>query len=111
MAGTELGQAYVQIMPSARGISGSISNVLGGEADSAGEKAGTTIGSKIKGALIAAGIGTALKNTIMEGAALEQSIGGIETLFKNSAGTIKQYAVDAWQSAGVSANTVAVSFR
>ena len=105
MAGTELGQAYVQIMPSARGISGSISNVLGGEADSAGEKAGTTIGSKIKGALIAAGIGTALKNTIMEGAALEQSIGGIETLFKNSAGTIKQYAVDAWQSAGVSANT------
>ena len=59
-------------MPSARGISGSISNVLGGEADSAGEKAGTTIEVKIMGAL-AWWIGTALKMLIMEGAALEQS--------------------------------------
>ena len=78
MAGTELGKAYVQIVPSAQGISGSISNAIGGEADSAGQKAGSAIGSKIKGAIVAAGIGTALKNTILEGAALEQSIGGIE---------------------------------
>lgn len=104
MAGTELGKAYVQIVPSAQGISGSISNAIGGEADSAGQKAGSTIGSKIKGAIVAAGIGTALKNTILEGAALEQSIGGIETLFKDSADTIKGYAVDAWKTAGVSAN-------
>lgn len=104
MAGTELGKAYVQIVPSAQGISGSISNAIGGEADSAGQKAGSAIGSKIKGAIVAAGIGTALKNTILEGAALEQSIGGIETLFKDSANTIKGYAVDAWKTAGVSAN-------
>ena len=32
----ELAKAYVQIMPSAEGISGSISNLLGGEAESAG---------------------------------------------------------------------------
>lgn len=104
MAGTELGKAYVQIVPSAQGISGSISNAIGGEADSAGQKAGSAIGSKIKGAIVAAGIGTALKNTILEGAALEQSIGGIETLFKDSANTIKGYAVDAWKTAGISAN-------
>lgn len=104
MAGTELGKAYVQIVPSAQGISGSISNAIGGEADNAGQKAGSAIGSKIKGAIVAAGIGTALKNTILEGAALEQSIGGIETLFKGSADTIKGYAVDAWKTAGVSAN-------
>lgn len=59
MAGTELGKAYVQIMPSAQGISGSISNVLNGESASAGQKAGSTIGSKIKGAIAAAGIGIA----------------------------------------------------
>lgn len=104
MAGTELGKAYVQIMPSAQGISGSISNVLNGESASAGQKAGSTIGSKIKGALAAAGIGVALKNTILEGANLEQSIGGIETLFKESAGTIEKYAVNAWKTAGISAN-------
>lgn len=40
----------------------------------------------------------------MEGAALEQSIGGIETLFKESAGTIEKYAVNAWKTAGISAN-------
>lgn len=104
MAGTELGKAYVQIMPSAQGISGSISNVLNGESASAGQKAGSTIGSKIKGAIAAAGIGVALKNTILEGANLEQSIGGIETLFKESAGTIEKYAVNAWKTAGISAN-------
>lgn len=104
MAGTELGKAYVQIMPSAQGISGSISNVLNGESASAGEKAGSTIGSKIKGAIAAAGIGIALKNAVVEGAALEQSIGGIETLFKESAGTIEKYAVNAWKTAGISAN-------
>lgn len=102
---TELGQAYVQIMPSAKGIRGSIQQAIGGEAASAGESAGSTIGSKIKGALIAAGIGVALKNTIMEGANLEQSIGGIETLFKNSASTIEKYAVNAWKTAGISANS------
>ena len=104
MAGTELGKAYVQIMPSAQGISGSISNVLNGESASAGEKAGSTIGSKIKGAIAAAGIGIALKNAVVEGADLEQSIGGIETLFKESAGTIEKYAVNAWKTAGISAN-------
>ena len=49
---TELGKAYVQIVPSAQGISGSISGVLGDEAIGAGKKAGLNI---------AGGIGTALK--------------------------------------------------
>ena len=101
---TELGQAYVQIMPSAKGIKGSIQSAIGGEASVAGQQAGSTIGTKIKGALMAAGIGTALKSAVLEGAALEQSIGGIETLFKNSASTIEQYAVNAWRTAGISAN-------
>ena len=42
---TELAKAYVQIVPSAKGIKGSISEALGGEADSAGKSAGNTLGS------------------------------------------------------------------
>ena len=45
---TELGQAYVQIMPSAKGIKGSIEKTLGGEAASAGKSAGSSIVSGIK---------------------------------------------------------------
>lgn len=104
-SGTELAKAYVQIIPSAQGIRGSIENVLGGEADSAGTKAGNSIVSKIKAAIAAAGIGKALSMAINEGAALEQSIGGIETLFKESADTMKEYAKEAYRTAGISANS------
>ena len=48
---TELGQAYVQIMPSAKGIKGSIEKELGGEATSAGKSAGSKIATAIKGAI------------------------------------------------------------
>ena len=34
----------------------------------------------------------------------EQLVGGIDTLFKNSSGKMQQYAADAYQTAGVSAN-------
>ncbi len=85
MAGTELGKAYVQIVPSAKGIKGGIKNALDPEAQEAGSSAGNTIVGTIKNMLIAAGIGKALKDSISaalsEGAALQQSLGGIETLF------------------------------
>ena len=70
---TELGKAFVQIVPSAKGISGSISNVLGDEADNAGKKAGLSfagkMGSAIAGAtkLVAAGV-TAITGTLTAGA-------------------------------------------
>ena len=101
---TDIGKAYVQIVPSAKGISGSISNVLGGEADSAGASAGSTIASKIKGAIGAAAIGMALKESILQGAALEQSIGGIQTLFKDHADAVIKNASQAYRTAGISAN-------
>lgn len=105
---TELAKAYVQIVPSARGIKGSITNALSGEADAAGSSAGQSFGSKmmgtIKNVIVAAGIGKALSATIAEGAALEQSIGGIETLFKESADKVKQNAAEAYRTAGMSAN-------
>lgn len=54
--------------------------------------------------MVVAGIGTAIKESIEAGAELQQSIGGIETLFKENADTVKQYAADAYKTAGLSAN-------
>lgn len=105
---TELAKAYVQIVPSAQGIKGSITQALGGEADSAGTAAGKGFGGKLigalKGIIAKAAIGKALSATITEGAALQQSIGGIETLFKESADKVKQNAAEAYRTAGMSAN-------
>lgn len=106
--GTELAKAYVQIIPSADGVKGKIQEALGGEAESAGKSAGASVGSNLIGtlkkALVVAGIGAAIKESIEAGAELQQSIGGIETLFKDNADTVKQYAADAYKTAGLSAN-------
>lgn len=108
MAGTELAKAYVQIIPSANGIKGNLTKVMGGEASSAGDAAGKTaglsFGASIKKVIAAAGIGAALKSTIMEGANLQQSLGGIETLFKGSADKAIKNAQNAFMTAGLSAN-------
>lgn len=104
----DLGKAYVQIVPSAKGISGSISKALGPESKVAGESSGKSIGgsiiSTLKKVVIAAGIGKIISSSITEGANLEQSLGGVETLFKESADTVIKYANGAYKTAGVSAN-------
>lgn len=103
-----LGSAYVQIVPSAQGISGSIQKVINPEATKAGQTGGTALVSKMKGLIAGAAIGTTIvagiKKSIGEGAALEQSLGGIETLFKGSANTVIKNASKAFKTAGVSAN-------
>ncbi|EKF50904.1 phage tail protein [Lactococcus garvieae] len=107
---TELGQAYVQIMPSARGISGSMSRELDPEADSAGKSAGSKIGTALKVAAIAgvvatgAALGKLISSSLSEGAALQQSLGGVETLFKDNADKVKKYATEGYKTAGMSAN-------
>ena len=105
---TELGKAYVQIIPSAKGISGMIQKEMGGEVASAGVSAGESLGSKMMGAvsgvIAAAGIGQAIGASINEGAALQQSLGGIETLFKGSADKVKGFANEAYKTTGLSAN-------
>ena len=94
--GIELAKAYVQIVPSADGIQGSISHIMGGEASSAGESAGTLLGTKLVGTLkkviAAAGIGKMISDSLNLGGALQQSIGGIETLFGAGGRSIEEYA-------------------
>ena len=105
---TELAKAYVQIVPSARGIQGSITKALSGEASAAGISAGQDFGSRMMGTLrnviVTAGIGKALAATISEGAALQQSLGGVETLFKENAAQVAASAQEAYRTAGLSAN-------
>ena len=101
---TELAKAYVQIIPSARGISGEIQKTLDPEATSAGTSFGSKLVGTMKKVLAVAAIGKALKASIMEGADLEQSLGGIETLFKDSADKVKANAAKAYKTAGMSAN-------
>lgn len=103
---TELGKAFVQIVPSAKGISGAISKELGGEASSAGKSAGLNIVGALKGAIAAAGIGTAIKAALEAGGNLQQSFGGLDTLYEDAAGAAKKYAVEA-AAAGISANSYA----
>ena len=98
--------AYVQIIPSAQGIGGGIAQALGGDAaaTSAGQSIGGKLVSTIKGVIAAAGLVAALGKALTEGAALEQSIGGVETLFKDSADQVIAAADQAYRTAGVSAN-------
>lgn len=103
---TELGKAYVQIIPSAKGIGNAISSELGGEATSAGKAAGLNIAGAIKGAIAAAGIAEALKATLEAGGNLQQSFGGLDTLYGDAADAAKKYAVEA-AAAGISANSFA----
>ena len=107
MAGS-IAKAYVQVIPSAEGIKGKLSGMLGGEAGSAGSSAGALFGSsmikKVGGILATAGIGKMLTDSLMGGGAMQQSLGGIETLFKDSANTVIKHADQAYRTAGMSAN-------
>ena len=79
--GIELGKAYVQIVPSAKGIKDSIAEELGGESARAGESAGQLFTGKlvgtIKTVLGTAAIGKMIADSVNAGGALQQSLGGI----------------------------------
>lgn len=104
--GIELAKAYVQIVPSAEGIQGKITEALGGEPAAAGDAAGQSLGAQLVGTLknviVAAGIGKIISESINLGGALQQSLGGVETLFGAGGRTIEEYA----QSVGKSVEDV-----
>lgn len=106
--GIELGKAYVQIVPSAQGIKSALTEMFDEETDGLGEQTGQSIGRELVGTLknviAAAGIGKIISDSINMGGALQQSLGGVETLFKDSADTVKEYAAQAYRTVGLSAN-------
>lgn len=108
MSAGSIATAYVEIAPTTKGIAGKLGKALGGEADSAGKSSGESLASSListlKTAVVAAGVGKMIGEAFTQGAALQQSLGGVETLFKDSAETIKFYASEAYKTTGLSAN-------
>jgi len=118
-------KAIVTIIPSMEGSRGKISDMILPESDKAGKQAGSNIGGKISEGLSTAklAIGNALGNIISSAvssaaglvkdaladsfngfADYQQLVGGVDTLFKDSSSKVKDYAKDAFKTAGVSAN-------
>lgn len=106
--GTELATAYVHIIPSTKGFGAALSEQVSNESGSAGNTAGGLFGSgfasTVTKIIAAAGIGETIKKSLEAGGALQQSVGGVETLFGDMADQVKNYANEAFNSAGLSAN-------
>ena len=70
-------------------------------------KGGLATAAKVGGAAVMAASGAVLaltKQAVDNYGEYEQLVGGVETLFKSSADTVMQYAQNAYQTAGMSAN-------
>lgn len=112
--GTELGKAYVQIIPSAQGISGQISGLLGGEVSSAGQSAGTSLGGALVGALsgviAAAGIGKLVTDSIMTGMDFDKSMSQVAATMGTTVdqiGELRDFAKEMGASTAFSATEAA----
>lgn len=101
-----IAKAYVQIVPTTNGVQSNITKLLGGE----GESAGKAFMSKMSGFVTQAvekvgqAISSVVKQSISAGGALEQSIGGVQTLYKESAQTMIENANSAFSRMQISAN-------
>ena len=106
----DLGKAYVQIIPKAEGISEKIKESVSPGAGKAGTSAGNSfVGTFAKiagGAAVGAAVFNGMKAAIDEGAKLQQSYGGLDTLYGEASAAAKDYAMEA-AKAGISANDYA----
>ena len=109
----DIGTAYVKIEPSAKGISGKISGMMEAEGKSSGSSFSSGFGSVIGGvgkvALGAVAAGATAMGGLVSAAVssfgnYEQLVGGVETLFGDSADTVIKNADAAFKTAGMSAN-------
>lgn len=102
----EVAQATISVIPNMKGAQEEIAKGL--ESGNSMKKVGDGLGTKIVGALkeafAAAAIGKFLGDSMKAGADLQQSLGGIDTLFKENADTVKNYASQAYKTAGISMN-------
>lgn len=105
-----LGKAYVQIIPKAEGITGKLKTIVAPGSKQAGKEAGENILGGLKKALKAAAVGApiiaGMKSALEAGGKLQQSFGGLDTLYGDAADAAKKYAAEA-AKAGISANDYA----
>ena len=97
---SDLGKAYVQIVPSAKGIGGEISKSLGGEMESAGKSAGSSLASGIGAGLKLAGaaaIGATsamtafAKSSVEAGAGFDKSMSQVYATMGDKASAMVEY--------------------
>ena len=90
---TELAKAYVQIVPSAQGLTGSLTSLMSGEGTAAGEeagrRAGSSFGSVLKKTIVGLGIGKLLMESIGNTSEFETGMAKVNTLFS---GTKEEFA-------------------
>lgn len=91
---TAFQKAAGEIEGLANNLAGGIGKTLGGVA--------TAVGATTAAA--AAGVASLVKESVQSFAEYEQLVGGVETLFKDSAGIVQEYANAAYKTAGLSAN-------
>lgn len=114
---TEIAKAYVQIVPTTQGIADNISSALSGDLGQAGKSGGKSWSAGFAGAAktamkgVAVGVTAATtaaaaltKSAVSSYADYEQFVGGVETLFGDSAGKVISDASNAFKTAGMSAN-------
>ncbi len=105
---TQLGQAYIQIMPSAKGIKSNIEKEMGGQVTEAGNTAGKKMGgglvSTLGKVIVAAGIGKMISSALNAGGELQQNLGGTEAVFGTFANSVQTTAKDAYKNMGLSAS-------
>lgn len=108
--GTKIAQAYVQIVPTTKGISNQLSSALGGEGDKTGKSFGSTFAASagkalaVGGAAVVAAAGALVKNAVSAFADYEQLSGGVEKIFGDMAYIVEYHAKEAYKTAGMSAN-------
>ena len=114
--GIELGKAYVQIVPSAQGITGSISSVLNGEAANAGDSAGQTVGENLAGsmkkALAASGVDKTVSGALDASGVLKKNASGVQQVQESLSGAIAKATMltSAIQTAAAKVKDLASSF-
>lgn len=105
---TDIGKAYVQIIPKAEGISDEISKVLDPATESEGKKGGLKLGRSLVNALsspeFVSGVKSFFSTALDLGGELQQNLGGTEAVFGNYANVIQSKATDAYKNMGMSAS-------
>lgn len=101
-----LGTAYVEILPSAKNVNVSFTNILNPVAESAGKSAGaltaTNMVNALKQVLTAADIGKVFQMFFGQGAELQQSLNGTEAVFGEFSKKIQTDAAEAFRNMGIS---------
>ena len=104
----EVATATVTIVPNMKGSQEKIIDDLNPDkvGDQAGKGLGLKLGTAIKSAFAAAAVGEFIKKSLDAGADLQQSFGGLDTIYEDSAAAMKDYANQAYKM-GLSANDYA----